>query len=263
MHRWKINFIAKEKIKEPILIEGLPGIGNVGKVAVDFIIDKLKAKKLCEIYSHKFPHSVFIDEKNMISLPKITVYYIKKNKNNFLLVSGDVQPIDEEGCYELSEILLNIAKKYRVKEIVTLGGIGLDESPKKPKVYCTGNTKKIIDFYKKNFNIKTNLYGSIGPIVGVTGLLVGMAKEKNIKAIALLAETYTHPLYLGIKGAREILKVLNKRFKLNIDLKELNKEIEEFEKEILKKAFEIEKLSKKTAIKKLKSKYKEEINYIG
>ncbi len=62
MSIWKIKQIGKKpKLKSPILVEGLPGIGNVGKVVVDFIIDKLKAKKLYEFSSYSFPHSVFVN----------------------------------------------------------------------------------------------------------------------------------------------------------------------------------------------------------
>ena len=43
---WNVNQISKVKIKDPVLIEGLPGMGNVGKIAVDFLIDVLNAKKL-------------------------------------------------------------------------------------------------------------------------------------------------------------------------------------------------------------------------
>ena len=57
---WKIKRLGKVKIKNPILIEGLPGIGNVGKIAVDFIIENLNAKKIFEIYSYSFP-SVFVN----------------------------------------------------------------------------------------------------------------------------------------------------------------------------------------------------------
>ena len=47
MGTWKITQVGKKpKLNDPIFIEGLPGIGNVGKVVTDFLIDELKAKKL-------------------------------------------------------------------------------------------------------------------------------------------------------------------------------------------------------------------------
>ena len=40
---WQIKIINKPNIKDAILIVGLPGIGNVGKIVADFLIDELNA----------------------------------------------------------------------------------------------------------------------------------------------------------------------------------------------------------------------------
>src|SRR3989338_5376714 len=105
MSTWKIEQVGKKpNLRNPIFIEGLPGIGNVGKVAVDFIIDELKAKKLYEISSYTFPHSVFVNEDNLVELPTIEIFYKKFNFNHdLLLLAGDVQLIDEVSSYEFSE----------------------------------------------------------------------------------------------------------------------------------------------------------------
>ena len=135
---FEIKQLSKiDKPKDSILIEGLPGMGNVGKVAIDFIIDSVKAKKLYEIYSTKFPHSVFINERNMVELPKIEIYYKYFKNKLFLFLTGDVQPLDEESSYEFCNSILDIAQKFKSSEIITLGGIGLSEVPKNPKVYWT------------------------------------------------------------------------------------------------------------------------------
>ena len=268
MSTWKIDQLRKaEKLNKPILIEGLPGIGNVGKVAIDFLIDELKAKKIYEITSHTFPHSVFVNEDNLVELPKIEVFYKKygNGKKDLLLLAGDVQPTDEVSSYEFSEKILDLVQKFNGKEIITLGGIGLSDIPKKPKVYCTANSKGIVSRYKGNI-VNDQLYGVVGPIVGVSGLLLGLAQRRKIEAIALLAETYGHPLYLGIKGAKEILKVLNSKLKLEVDINKLDKEIEEVEKEIMKRTGDLTEVSRQAALKKLKGKFKGklgDVSYIG
>lgn len=222
------------KLKNPILISGLPGIGNIGKLTIDFLIKELKAKQLYEIHSYEFPHSVFINEKNLVELPIITIHYYKNKKYDLLLLTGDVQPINESSCYEFCHELTNLAKKLKVKEIITLGGMGLPKLPEHPKIYCTANEKSIIKKFQKNNKIDNKLYGIVGPIIGVSGLLLGIAKQHKIPAICLLAETLNHPAYLGIKGSREIIKILNKQFTLNLNIKKLNKEIDEIEEDILK-----------------------------
>ncbi len=262
---WKTSQLEKlPKLKNPVLIEGLPGIGNVGKVAVDFIIDELKAKKLFDFFSYTFPHSVFVNEENLIELPSISIYYKKFNnrkKNDLLFLAGDVQPIDEVSSYEFSELILDICKKLRCKEIITLGGIGLQTIPKKPRVYCTGNNKKIIKKYCKDKNLQNQLYGIVGPIVGMTGLLLGLAKKRNIDAISLLSETFAHPMFLGIKGSKKILKILDNRFKLKLKFSKLEKEIKEMETEILKRTDELAKVSK--SIGKARGKFGKDMSYIG
>lgn len=266
MSEWQVKQIGeKPNLKSAVLVEGLPGIGNVGKIVVDFIIEKLKAKKIYEFMSYQFPHSVFVNEENLVELPKIEVYYKKFNgkKKDLLLLAGDIQPIDEESCYSFTDKILDICKDHKVKEIITIGGIGLQTIPKKPQIFCTGNNKQIIKRYKTGTSINPKLYGIVGPIVGVTGLLLGLSERRKTPAIALLAETFGHPMYLGVKGAREILKVLNKKLNLNLNLKDLDKEINTLEKEMLKKTEEFSNISKSTAFKKLKAKLNDETSYIG
>ena len=75
-----------------------------------------------------------------------------------------------------------LLKGYNVKEIITLGGIGLPDIPKKPKVYYTGNSSSIIKKYENKL-LNNNLYGVVGPIVGVTGLFLGLAEKQKIDAV--------------------------------------------------------------------------------
>ena len=124
---WKFEPLRKliPVLNNPILIEGLPGIGNVGKVAADFIIDEVDAKPLFNLFSHDLPNSVFVNEKNLVELPTIEIYFRKFNnpkKSDLLILTGDVQPTEEKSSYSFSESVLDVAEKFGVKEIITLGG---------------------------------------------------------------------------------------------------------------------------------------------
>ena len=249
------------KLKKPIFIEGLPGIGHVGKLAIDFIIEEMKAKKFLEVYSHSFPNLVFVNEKNLVELPTVKFYYIErkgKAKQDLILMSGDVQPTEEKDSYEFTEQILKLLEDFNVSQIITLGGIGLQNPPKEPKVYCTGNSKEFITEFKK-FGTQEKIYGVVGPIIGVTGLLLGLAELKKIKSASLLAESFGNPSYLGIDGAKEIVKILNKKYSLGIDIKKM--EIHP-KKEKTKKEEEIHELTNELT-KKIKKKIGEDMSYIG
>jgi len=267
MPKWNVEFTGKRPaLKNPVFIEGLPGIGNVGKLAMDFLIEEINAKKIAEFTSYSFPHSVFINEDNLVELPTIEVYYkkFKNKKKDLLLLAGDVQPIDEQSCYEFSHKVLDIAKDFNCKEIVTLGGIAMKTEPKNPCVFCTGDSKELNNAYKKSIkNLNNNLYGIVGPIIGVSGVLLGLAGKRDIKAVSLLAETYGHPMYLGIKGTKEILKILNKQLNLKLNFKTIDKEIETIDSELGHKTLSAADLQRTKALRKTKRKSCDDINYIG
>ena len=228
-YQWKaVKTSAKLPVlKTPVLIEGMPGIGNVGKVAADFMIDELQAKKIYDIHSHYLPHSVFVNEKNLVEMPNISLYaYKNKGKGkDFLFLTGDVQPINEPATYAFCEFILDLIEKYHCSSIITLGGIGLPKIPVAPKVYLTGNSEAACKSFEKIKDVHRKLYGVVGPVIGVSGLLLGLAQQRKLPAVSLLAETLGSPMYLGIKGSREIVRVLLRKFALDINVSELDKEI--------------------------------------
>lgn len=234
MADWTVKQFPKSipKLSKAVLVAGLPGIGNVGKVAVDFMVEELKAERLYEFFSYSLPHSVFVTEENLVELPSISLYFKKGSgkRPDLLFLAGDVQPIDEEACYSFSDTVLDYFTKLGGAQVVTIGGIGLPAVPKKPKVYCTGTSKEAVDSYKR-VGVEPSLYGVVGPIIGVTGVMLGLSKRRSIPAVSLLAETFSHPMYLGIKGAREVVTILNDKLSLGINIRELDREIREMESE--------------------------------
>jgi len=100
-----ISIIEKPKIKNVILIEGLPGVGNVGKLAAEHLIDELKAVKFADIYSKYFPPQVLVDDNGVVKLVNNELYYVKHNKKikkDLIFLVGDYQGLTPEGQYNLS-----------------------------------------------------------------------------------------------------------------------------------------------------------------
>ncbi len=254
---WSIKCFEKKlpTLNKPIFLVGLPGIGNVGKIVVDFLIDELKAKRLYEIHSSHFPNTVFVTDENLVALPSIEIYYKKGTDNipNLIFMSGDVQPIEHEQCYVFSQLVIDIFQQFKGGDILTLGGIGLQEVPDHPKVFCTGVKKEDVDRYVKGTVLNPHIYGVVGAFVGVAGVLIGLAGQRHIPAVSFLAETFGHPYYVGIKGSKEILLILQKKFNLSIDVSKLEKEIKEFEKQLLQTAEQMEETHKQAMQKSRQS----------
>ena len=267
MAKWikRKKFNGEIKFKNPILVEGLPGVGNVGKIAVDYMIDELQPKLLYTIYSYEFPHSVYITEQNLIDLPSVSLYHYPRKGRDLLLLAGDIQPVDERANYEFCDEILNIIQKLNCKEVITLGGISLPEEPKRAKVFGTATNSKNLDKYKKCEKVNFKIDGKVGTIVGVSGLLLGLAKLRDLDGAAFLVETFGHPYHLGLKESKELITVLNDVLELKLDIEKLVKDIAESEKEDRKKAEEAQIDQEKKLLKKLKSQFadKSDTSYIG
>src|SRR5947209_13049014 len=124
----RIHELAQVELKEPVLIQGLPGLGYVGKVAVDYFIEKLKPKKIGELYSSYllFPDGnlgINISEDGTYSLPRYEFYAYGERDPNVILLTGDAQP-SVTGQYEVASIVLDFAQRCGCKAVYTVGGYG-------------------------------------------------------------------------------------------------------------------------------------------
>ena len=216
------KMISGKKIKNLVLIEGLPGIGLVGKLAAEHLIHQLKAKKVAELYSPHFPHQVFIRKDGTISLPKCKFYLwknTKKNGKNLLILIGDVQALTPEAQYEINGKIDRFFKSIGGEEIITLGGYGTGNIvSKKYKVFGAVTDKKSIKKLKK---VGVTFYEASGSIVGAAGLLIGLGKMNKLNGFCLMGET--HGNYVDAGSAEAVLNVLCKYLDIKIDLKDLKK----------------------------------------
>jgi len=222
----EVRIFQKPDLKNTVLIEGLPGIGLVGKLAADHMLDELKAEKFAELFSPYLPPQVTIQEDGTVKLVNNELYYWKGKKNDLILLLGDFQGITPDSQYQLSEKAIEVAQKFGLKRIFTLGGLGTGDIVKTPKVFGAATTKEQVEELKK--------YGVIfrggGAIFGAAGLLVGLAMLKNIPAACLMGET--HGQIIDAKSAEAVLKVLTKILDIEMDMTELAKKARDTEEQM-------------------------------
>ncbi|MEM3727757.1 MAG: proteasome assembly chaperone family protein [Candidatus Bathyarchaeia archaeon] len=220
MRETMIKELTKAELKDPILIEGLPGLGLVGKIATRYLIKQLKAQKLAYLYSPHFPYFVLVSKKGSVRLLRGTFYFWKNDngKNDLVLFTGDSQAQTIEGQYEISNSILDFAQKHGVKLVITIGGYRVETD--KPKVVAAATSQTLLN-RALQANAVISPMGS--PIVGTAGLILGLAPFRRIEALCLLGETRG---YLpDPKAAKSVLEVLLKILGINVDLAGLDAEI--------------------------------------
>lgn len=226
------------KLENPIFIEGLTGIGHVGRTAVGYLVDQLEAEQFASLYSHHFPHWTFVNEEQEIDLIKNEFYFVKREEGqrDLIFLIGNAQSMDPLGHYRNTHRVIKFLNEIDIEDIITIGGYGKGEMVEDPSVLGVVSDSKLKEDYK-DCDIKFD--HSVGKIVGASGLLLGIGKRYGLQGLCLLGET---PGFLlsDPKATEEVLKILEKILDLEIDYSNLEDKIGEAEK-VLKK---IQKLQK-------------------
>jgi len=226
--------------RNPILIEGLPGLGLVGKIAIRYLIKHLKARKFAYLYSPHFPYFVLVNKKGSVRLLRGSFYFWKNanGPNDVILFTGDSQSQTIEGQYEIADRMLDFAGKHNVRTIATIGGYRA-ETENKPRVFVAATSPEILS---KAVGAGSVISVSGSPIVGTAGLILGLARFKKIEALCLLGETRGYlpdPL-----AARSVLEVLKATFGFDLDLADMDEEIAKAETMVTR----LQKIEEKRAI---------------
>jgi len=234
-----VRRVKEATLKDPIMVEGLPGVGHVGKLVAEHLVEELKAELIIEIYSPHFPPQVMVQEDGTIQQVRNEVYAFHGHDGqpDLLLVVGDYQSATNEGHYELTGIFLDIAQEFGVKRIYALGGYGTGQFVDKPTVLGAANNVALVEEMKK-YDVVFQENEPGGGIIGVSGLLLGLGGLRGIDAVCLMGVTSGY--LVDPKSAQEVLRVLCKALNIEVDMQALQERAKEMEK-IVGKLQEMEK----------------------
>ncbi len=215
-----VRYLEKPKLSKPIFIEGLPGIGNVGKLAAEHLIDELGAKKFADIFSKYFPPQVMVQDGGLVKLVNNELYYVKNVGRgvDVIFLVGDYQGMNPEGQYELTDYIIRILKEFGVEEIFTLGGYGVGRIVEKPKVYGAATDEGLVKEMEEYGVVFSRGEPGTG-IVGASGLLLGLGALHDIRSVCFMGETSGY--FVDPKSARAVLEVLIQALGVEVDFSEL------------------------------------------
>jgi len=218
----EVRVLKHVKLRSPVLIEGLPGLALVGRLAVGYLIEALGAEKFAELYSPHFPYYVIVDGDGRIRLPKGEFYYwlAPDRGPDLILLVGDSQAQTNEGQYEVAACVLDFARRCGAKTVITVGGYRTEEGGS--RVMCASTSKELLD---KAVEAGATISPPGSPIVGIAGLLLGLTGFMDMQALCLLGETRGH--LPDPRAAKNVLRVLSRLLDIELDLSGLDKSIEE------------------------------------
>ena len=200
-----------------ICICGLPGIGSVGKVAADYLATALECSTIMPFFSHSFPPQVMVSQ-GLAELMHAELMR-PKEKKNMLILSGDAQPLDVVGMYELAGNILQAIKEQGVTDVITLAAYVGETNEK------ILGTSTDLDSATALCECKIPLLRS-GAVGGLNGLLAGLAPLYDLRGFCLLA-TSSGADPVDILAATNLLGAIKELLHLKIDITLMEPIIEE------------------------------------
>lgn len=203
--------LANPALDNPVFIQGLPGFGNVGRIAAQLLIKNLSAKPLAELYSPSFPDYVSVSSKGICHLPHYEFYSATVENTNYIIMTGETQPSFDDvlAHYHICNEIVDFIEKHKCSLLITIGGVPITEE--KAQVYVASTRATLA----REFSEKGAAIYSRGKIVGGTGLTLALAKERNIDGVCLLGATtgFKTDRNAGFVTFKFLMKALGKEIK--------------------------------------------------
>jgi uncharacterized protein len=220
-----VDISEKPQLNNPVLIEGLPGIGFVANIAALHLIKELGAKRFVQIFASSFQDFAVTTETGGARTPINELYYVKRQDGgrDLIIWYGNTQALTTVGQYELVGKVLDIVEDLGCHFVISIGGFKKDEAQPVPGVYSTATD---LDTMQEALDLGTKVM--VGHVFGIAGISVGLARIRDMNGFSLLVDT--PGMNPDVNAARYALDLLGKYLKLNIDMSKLEESGEDIKK---------------------------------
>ncbi|ADD06064.1 PAC2 family protein [Natrialba magadii ATCC 43099] len=228
MDELDIDAVAELELDDPVLVEGLPGVGHVGKLAVDHLLEELEGESTLvrRVYSREFPPQVTVED-GVSELTCAEIYAVSPPEGrDLLLLTGDHQAQTNDGHYVLTSAFLDIAEEFGASEAFALGGIPTGELIDEYAVVGAMTAESMRENLEES-GVEFREDEPAGGIVGVSGLLLGLGARREFEVACLMGETSGY--LVDPKSARAVLEVLEEVLEIDLDYETLDERAGEME----------------------------------
>jgi len=179
-HMAHVEELVDVSLSEPTLVEGLPGLGLVGKIAADHLVETFDMAYVAGIHCGGIPNVAVYHGGSPEVLPPVRIY--ADEEEDLLVLQSDV-PVSPSAAEEFATCVTGWLRSNEVFPIYLSGLAEEKEAP--PAVYgiATGEAGSRLE----TAGISPPADG--GLVSGPTGALVHAAGEESFDAVGLIVQS--------------------------------------------------------------------------
>ena len=188
MNRTKIHWLVGDSLPEHAsMLEAVPGVGNVGKLVVDSLVEKHPSLTLAWILQPDFPPHSTLDSDSLLAPPRIRIdSVLLPDGRTVIVVGGNLQPMTAAGQHEISEAILELASESDTPQLLVLAGLAAGAEDKQIHVICADrDVRKQLEAD----DIPVSREHPEAGMIGIAGLLISLSPLHSVSTIGLVAET--------------------------------------------------------------------------
>ena len=208
----EIKLFKKVDLSKYTFIEGFPGIGLVGPMAISYIIDKMQLEYIGYMESPDFPPLISIHDTK--PMPPIRVYVSQKYRIVTIFAEFAI-PL--ELVYGMTDAVYSFIVQNKVSGIFSISGIPMLGDTMTGAMTIASSDGALKAAQKVGLKPVKE-----GVVTGISALLLKratMAALPDTSIMVPIEQSVANPKY-----AKVAIEALNKLLGLNIDTEELEKE---------------------------------------
>ena len=178
-----IDWISQPNTSSEVLLVAMPGVGDVGKLAIDAVNGELDAEPIARIIHPSLPPLAKLDENGLLVPPHILLSRIEVDGKHIYTLTGDAQPMTPEGQHEMA---ITVLEMFSDGEIMVLAG--MSASAERKEVFSiTSCASYRIELESKGVDVRRG--EPEAGVIGLAALITALGPLKNVKTSCTIATT--------------------------------------------------------------------------
>tara|TARA_B100000925_G_C21934793_1_gene441896 strand:+ start:82 stop:819 length:738 start_codon:yes stop_codon:yes gene_type:complete len=205
-----IDWISQAPTKGSTLIIAMPGVGDVGKLAVDAVNLELDAEPVARIIHPALPPLAKLDENGLLTPPHVMLSRVQIENEDIFTLTGDAQPMTPEGQHEMAVSILDL---FEGGEVLVLAG--MSSQAERKEVFCvTSSAEYRIELESKGVDVRRD--EPKAGVIGMAALVTALGPIKKVKTSCNIATTVGNSA--DPVAAQLLLQTINQWWSLSLPI---------------------------------------------